>query len=70
MSTKEVHGMRQRFERVTRKHHPRHDRDAEVETETARCGSTHDEHLQQEIERILELIDEALDENADLEHRA
>ena len=62
--------MRQRFERETRKHHPRHDRDAEVETETARCGSTHDEHLQQEIERILELIDDALDENADLEHRA
>ena len=69
MRTKEAHGMRQRFERVTRKHHPRDDRDAEVETET-RCGSTHDEHLQQEIERILELIDEALDENTDLEHRA
>jgi hypothetical protein len=69
MKTKEVHGMRQRFERVTRKHHPRDDRDAEVETET-RCGSTHDEHLQQELERILELIDEALDENTDLEHRA
>lgn len=61
--------MRQRFERVTRKHHARDDRDAEVETQTAR-GSTHDEHLQQEIERILELIDEALDENADLERRA
>ena len=62
--------MRQRFERVTRKHHPRDDRDAEVEIETARGGSTHDEHLQQEIERILELIDEALDENTDLERRA
>ena len=62
--------MRQRFERVTRKHHPRDDRDAQVETETARRGSTHDEHLQQEIERILELIDEALDENADLERPA
>jgi hypothetical protein len=69
MKTKEVHGMRQRFERVTRKHHPRDDRDAEVETET-RSASTHDEHLQQEIERILELIDEALDENADLERPA
>jgi hypothetical protein len=68
MRTKEAHGMRQRFERVTRKHHARDDRDAEVET--ARCGSTHDEHLQQEIERILELIDEALDENADLDRRA
>ena len=60
--------MRQRFERVTRKHHPRDDRDAEVETETAHHA--HDEHLQQEIERILELIDEALDENADLERPA
>ena len=70
MKTKEVHDMRQRFERVTRKHHARDDRDAEVETETAPCASTHDEHLQQEIERILELIDEALDENADLERPA
>ena len=60
--------MRQRFEQGwTRKHHPRDDRDAEVETETAH---SHDEHLQQEIERILELIDEALDENADLERPA
>ena len=62
--------MRQRFERVTRKHHARDDRDAEVETETAPGGSTHNEHLQQEIERILELIDEALDGNADLERGA
>ena len=66
MSTKEVHDMRQRFERVTRKHHARDDRAAEVDVDMARCASTHDEHLQQEIERILELIDEALDENADL----
>ena len=56
--------MRQRFERVTRKRHPRDDRYAEVET--AQFPATHDEHLQQEIERILELIDEALDENSDL----
>ena len=62
--------MRQRFERVTRKHHPRDDRDAEVETETTHRASAHDEHLQQEIERILELIDEALDENDDLERPA
>ena len=67
MSTKEVLDMRQRFERVTRKHHARDERDAEVET--APCASTHDDHLQQEIEQILELIDEALDENADLEPR-
>jgi hypothetical protein len=69
MSTKEVLDMRQRFERVTRKHHARDERDAEVETEMARRGSTNDDHLQQEIEQILELIDEALDENADLEPR-
>ena len=62
--------MRQRFERVTRKHHARDDRAAEVETERTHFASTHDEHLQQEIERILELIDEALDENADLERGA
>jgi len=62
--------MRQRFERVTRKHHARDDRNAEVETETARGVSAHDDHLQQEIERILELIDEALDENADIERPA
>jgi hypothetical protein len=37
---------------------------------TAHCASAHDEHLQQEIEGILGLIDEALDENADLERRA
>ena len=68
MRTKEAYGMRQRFERVTRKHHARDDRDAEVET--ARSVSAHDDHLQQEIERILELIDEALDENADIERPA
>ncbi|MEP6973663.1 MAG: hypothetical protein ABI869_05925 [Actinomycetota bacterium] len=62
--------MRQRFERVTRKHHPRDDRAAEVEVETVHGPVTHDEHLQQELERILELIDEALDENADLESLA
>jgi hypothetical protein len=55
---------------VTRKHHARDDRNAEVETETARGVSAHDDHLQQEIERILELIDEALDENADIERPA
>ena len=59
---KEIEAMRQRFERVTRKHHSRALQEAEVETATS--PST-DEHLQQEIERILEEIDEVLEGNAD-----
>jgi Pup-like protein len=53
--------MRQRFERVTRNHHPRDSYEAEVETTPS---PPTDEHLQQEIERILEVIDEVLQENS------
>ena len=55
--------MRQRFERVTRKHHSRESYEAEVED--TKSPPT-DEHLQQEIERILEEIDALLDEISDL----
>jgi hypothetical protein len=60
--------MRQQFERVTRKHHyPRDSYEAEVET--TQYLPTY-EHLQQEVERILEVIDATLEENSDLDRRA
>lgn len=59
--------MRQRFERVTRNHHPRGSKDAEVET-TQRTPTC--EHLQSEIEQILEAIDEVLEENSELDRQA
>jgi hypothetical protein len=58
--------MRQRFERVTRHHHPRDSYDAEVET----TYSPSCEHLQEEIERILEVIDQVLEDNSDLDRWA
>ncbi len=59
--------MRQRFEQVTRKHHSRASYDADVESAELPPTS---ERLQQEIQQVLEVIDEALKANADLEHRA
>jgi hypothetical protein len=59
--------MRQRFEQVTRNHHPRDSYEAEVET--TQSPPTY-EHLQQEIKRILEVINEVLEENSDLDRRA
>lgn len=58
--------MRQRFERVTRNHHPRDSYDVEVETTQHRPTC---EHLQQEIEQILEVIDEVLEENSELDRQ-
>ena len=60
--------MRLQFERVTRKHH--HPRDSyEAGVEIPQYLPTY-EHLQHEIERILEVIDAALEENSDLDRRA
>jgi hypothetical protein len=59
--------MRQRFEQVKRNHHPRDSFDAEVET-TQHPSTT--DHLQRELDRILEVIDQLLEDNADLDHRA
>ena len=55
--------MRQRFERVTRHHHPRDSYDAEVEI--TRHPPTC-EHLEKEIEQMLEVIDRVLEENSEL----
>jgi Pup-like protein len=63
MGTRRNESMRQRFERVTRNHHPRDSYDAEVQP-TQRPPTY--EHLQQEIEQILEVIDEVLEENSEL----
>ncbi len=58
--------MRQRFEQVTRNHHPR--RSYEAEIETAQRPPTY-EHLKHEIERIVEVIDDVLEESSDLSRR-
>jgi hypothetical protein len=61
--------MRQRFVYATRKHHhPRDSRDAGVEITQQPAPAS--DHLLLEIERILETIDEVLEENSELDPRA
>ena len=57
--------MRQRFIHMTRSHHRRRD-SYEPEPEATQCPPTR-EHLQQEIEQMLEVIDEVLEENSNLD---
>ncbi len=56
--------MRQRFIHKTRTHRRRDSHTAEPET--TQYPAAH-EHLQQEIEQMLEVIDEVLEENSNLD---
>ena len=67
MRTRKNESMRQRFERVTRNHHPRDSCDAEVETTQSPPTS---EHLQQETDQVLEVIGQVLEENSELARQA